>query len=377
MKHYSTYQSQFIEMFKDAPKTKVKDFCKLNARIGWQGLRQDEFLDTGDYYLVTGVDFKSNRIDWSNCHYVTRERFDQDTNIQLKNDDVLVTKDGTLGKVARVKGLTKSSTLHSGVFVKRAVMGLTTNASMYYALLSKDFENFIEDCKTGSTIAHLNQKAFYEYQFPTPAKELQNKFVAIAEQADKSKFNSLKSQFIEMFAFQDLCLTNPSDDFGKKCYDDTSSATKVPAGDYKNNGKYAIYDQSQDCDIAGYTDSIEGVCNNYPAVLFGDHSRVIKYIDQPFYIGADGVKIIRPKGNDLLPEFLYYDLLYHNIPNTGYNRHFKYVKMLKLTEASIDRQKEFLKIAHQADKSKIIQNNTLLNNKLKFCYCYTPRHISS
>ena len=162
------------------------------------------------------------------------------------------------------------------------------------------------------------------------------------------------SQFIEMFAFQDLSLTNPSDDFAKKCYDDTSSATKVPAGNYQNNGRYAIYDQSQDCDIAGYTDSIEGVCNNYPAVLFGDHSRVIKYINQPFYIGADGVKIIRPKGDDLLPEFLYYDLLYHNIPNTGYNRHFKYVKMLKLTEASIDEQEEFLKIAHQADKSEFV-----------------------
>ena len=164
----------------------------------------------------------------------------------------------------------------------------------------------------------------------------------------------VQSQFIEMFAFQDLSLTNPSDDFGKKCYDDTSSATKVSAGDYQNKGRYAIYDQSQDCDIAGYTDSIEGVCNNYPAVLFGDHSRVIKYINQPFYIGADGVKIIRPKEDDLLPEFLYYDLLYHNIPNTGYNRHFKYVKMFKLTEVSIDEQKEFLKIAHQADKSKFV-----------------------
>ena len=162
----------------------------------------------------------------------------------------------------------------------------------------------------------------------------------------------VQSQFIEMFAFQDLSLRNPSDDFGKKCYDDTSSATKVPAGDYQNKGRYAIFDQSQNCYIAGYTDSIEGVCNNYPAVLFGDHSRVIKYINQPFYIGADGVKIIRPKEDDLLPEFLYYDLLYHNIPNTGYNRHFKYVKMFKLTEASIDEQKEFLKIAHQADKSE-------------------------
>ena len=164
----------------------------------------------------------------------------------------------------------------------------------------------------------------------------------------------VKSQFIEMFNFVDLSLTNPSNDFGKKCFDDTSSATKVPASDYQKSGKYAIYDQSQDSVVAGYTDSKEGLCENYPAVLFGDHSRVLKYINQPFYIGADGVKIIRPKEDDLLPEFLYYDLLYHNIPNTGYNRHFKYIKMLKLTEATTDKQKEFLEIAHQADKSEFV-----------------------
>ena len=162
----------------------------------------------------------------------------------------------------------------------------------------------------------------------------------------------VKSQFIEMFDFEDLTLSNPSNSFSEKCYDDTSSATKVAASDYQKSGRYAIYDQSQDCNIAGYTDSEEGLCDNYPAVLFGDHSRVVKYINQPFYIGADGVKIIRPKEEDLLPEFLYYDLLYHNIPNTGYNRHFKYVKMLRLTKATIDKQKQFLQIAHQADKSE-------------------------
>lgn len=162
----------------------------------------------------------------------------------------------------------------------------------------------------------------------------------------------VKSQFLEMFDFEDLTLSNPSNNFSKKCYDDTSSATKVAASDYQKSGRYAIYDQSQDCNIAGYTDSEEGLCDNYPAVLFGDHSRVVKYINRPFYIGADGVKVIRPKEEDLLPEFLYYDLLYHNIPNTGYNRHFKYVKMLRLTEATIDKQKQFLQIARQADKSK-------------------------
>lgn len=168
----------------------------------------------------------------------------------------------------------------------------------------------------------------------------------------KATDEMVKSQFIEMFDFEDLTLSNPSNSFSKKCYDDTSSATKVAAADYQKSGRYAIYDQSQDCNIAGFTDSEAGLCYNYPAVLFGDHSRVVKYINQPFYIGADGVKIIRPKEEDLLPEFLYYDLLYHNIPNTGYNRHFKYVKMLRLTEATIDKQKKFLQIAHQADKSK-------------------------
>ena len=221
-----------------------------------------------------------------------------------------------------------------------------------HLLRGDQFVNFANDIAGGTKMPRMPLSELRKFECILPPMEEQMKFVAIAELADKSKFVWFKSQFIEMFAFQDLSLTNPSDDFGKKCYDDTSSATKVPAGDYQNKGRYAIYDQSQDCDIAGYTDSIEGVCNNYPAVLFGDHSRVIKYINQPFYIGADGVKIIRPKEDDLLPEFLYYDLLYHNIPNTGYNRHFKYVKMFKLTEVSIDEQKEFLKIAHQADKSK-------------------------
>ena len=201
-------------------------------------------------------------------------------------------------------------------------------------------------------IQNLNMGKYQEIGIPNASDEQQKAFVSIAEQADKSEFVGFKSQFIEMFDFEDLTLSNPSNSFSKKCYDDTSSATKVAAADYQKSGRYAIYDQSQDCNIAGFTDSEEGLCYNYPAVLFGDHSRVVKYINQPFYIGADGVKIIHPKEEDLLPEFLYYDLLYHNIPNTGYNRHFKYVKMLRLTEATIDKQKQFLQIAHQADKSE-------------------------
>ena len=201
-------------------------------------------------------------------------------------------------------------------------------------------------------LSSLTRKDLEKVKMAIPQMKDQIKFVFLAEQADKSKFGDFKSQFIEMFDFNDLSLTSPANDFSKYCKDDTSSATKIVAGDYLSKGIYPIYDQSKDNTIAGYTNKKEGLCDNVPAVLFGDHSRVIKYINTPFFIGADGVKIIRPKINEIIPEFLYYDLKYHTIPNTGYNRHFKFVKMLKLTKASMEKQNEFLLIARQADKSK-------------------------
>ena len=185
---FDCIKSRFIEMFKDSPRTKLSDFCELKARIGWQGLKHEEFLDEGEYHLVTGIDFDEDEINWAKCHYVTKERYEQDPYIQLHEGDVLVTKDGTIGKVAIVSNMGIPATLNSGVFVLRDLKGLTQNRFLFYCLLSKDFEQFIDDCKTGSTIAHLNQKAFVNYMIPTPNIERQNQFVSIAEQADKSKF---------------------------------------------------------------------------------------------------------------------------------------------------------------------------------------------
>jgi len=344
MKHYSTYQSQFIEMFneKGYPLAMIKSFADVSTG-GTPSKANPEYWN-GDKPWVSAEDMK-NKYVYDTLEKVTEAGYATCKIIPV--DTLMYVCRGSIGVMA----INKIECATNQSICRAKCHDNVCNVEFLYHALMYQRDN-IKKMGTGTSFKSLNQTSFSELKIELPPYNEQMKFVSIAQQSDKSKFTSLKSQFIEMFAFQDLSLTNPSDDFGKKCYDDTSSATKVPAGDYKNNGRYAIYDQSQDCDIAGYTDSIEGVCNNYPAVLFGDHSRVIKYIDQPFYIGADGVKIIRPKGNDLLPEFLYYDLLYHNIPNTGYNRHFKYVKMLKLTEASIDRQKEFLKIANQADKSK-------------------------
>lgn len=139
----------------------------LKARIGWQGLTTAEYQKSGDYCLVTGTDFKNGFIDWESCVFVEKIRFDQDRNIQLREKDVLVTKDGTIGKVAYIDLLPKPTTLNSGVFVIRPKNNFN-NQFLYYILMSSHFDGFLDKITAGSTITHLYQKDFVHFKFYSP-----------------------------------------------------------------------------------------------------------------------------------------------------------------------------------------------------------------
>lgn len=156
-----------------APKEKwvekrLESTATLKARIGWQGLTTSEYLANGDYYLVTGTDFKDGAIDWDNCHFVAEMRYKQDRNIQLKSDDVLVTKDGTIGKIAFIDKLDKPATLNSGVFVIRPKNDEFYPLFFYYVLSSSVFSDFLNQLSAGSTINHLYQKDFIHFTFKAP-----------------------------------------------------------------------------------------------------------------------------------------------------------------------------------------------------------------
>ena len=107
---------RFAGFTDDWEQRKLSEIATMHARIGWQNLRTSEFLDSGDYMLITGTDFEDGTINYSTCHYVEKERYEQDKNIQIRNGSILITKDGTLGKVAYVQGLTMPATLNAGVF---------------------------------------------------------------------------------------------------------------------------------------------------------------------------------------------------------------------------------------------------------------------
>jgi type I restriction enzyme S subunit len=158
------------------------EICTLNARIGWQRLTKAEYMSKGDYLLITGTDFTEiHEIDYSTCVYVTEERYKQDPKIQLKNGDILITKDGTLGKVAQVKGLEMPATLNGGVFVVRCKDGSLENRFILHYLLSNHFQRVVEQQKTGSTISHLTQALFSRLMIPIPPLEIQREIVRILD----------------------------------------------------------------------------------------------------------------------------------------------------------------------------------------------------
>ena len=130
--------------------------------------------------------------------------------------------------------------------------------------------------------------------------------------------------------------------------DVTKEGTKIPQEKYCLTGQFPIVDQGQRI-IAGWWNDDDGIFKDVPAIIFGDHTRAIKYMEEPFFIGADGVKILRPTNVRDNPKYLYYALQAAKIPKLGYSRHFKVVKELEIRMYSRDEQDEIVRVLEKID----------------------------
>lgn len=162
----------------------VSESCLIKARIGWQGLKKTEYMSSGDYLLITGTDFDNGQVNWRTCAYVSKARYEQDSNIKIRPQDILISKDGTIGKVAYLGMIPKAGTLNSGIFVIRANDRKIDQVFLSKIFMSFYFEDFLNRLVAGSTINHLYQKDFVKFCFPLPNSEEQTAIAAALSDVD-------------------------------------------------------------------------------------------------------------------------------------------------------------------------------------------------
>lgn len=164
----------------------------IRARLGWKGLKADEYVDDGYIFLAT-PNIKGKQIDFKNVNYINKQRYEESPEIKLKIGDVLLTKDGsTLGTVNIVRDLPKPATVNSSIAVITPYKNLASEF-LLYLLTSSFMVNTIQRIKGGMGVPHLFQGDLNKFYFPIPNPAEQFEIVKFLDQ-ETAKIDTLISK---------------------------------------------------------------------------------------------------------------------------------------------------------------------------------------
>lgn len=236
---------------------------------------------------------------------------------------------------------------------------------LHYFHLTDIFSSQFRERLTG-LIGGVSLKKFQSIEVPVPPLEQQKRIVAVLDQAfaaldrarahaeanlaeaDELFSSELSAAFarasfgVDQLPFDSLCQT-------------ITPKTKVPRKEYLAEGSYPIVSQESDL-ISGYYDDPEALMSvGEPVVVFGDHTRCLKYVDFDFVVGADGTKVLKPK-RGIEAEYLYYGLRSRPIGETGYARHFKFLREISLPKLSLEHQQSLARhLSDMEDKCRVLR----------------------
>jgi type I restriction enzyme S subunit len=273
----------------------------------------------------------------------------------LMDGDLLVSSANSwnlVGKCCWVPSLPWRATFGGFVSVLRADRKRLDPRFLYHWFSSANVQAIVRSFGQQTTnISNLNFERCLRLEVALPTLPEQQRIAAILDQADALRANRraalthldalAQSIFLDMFGDP---ATNPMGwpvrTFDETMRDETSLSSKLLQSDFLDAGHYPVVDQGQSS-IAGYCNDPGYLCRSeLPAVVFGDHTRIVKLVRQPFVVGADGAKVLVPQPG-LTAEYLSWLLRLSAIPSLGYSRHMREVRRLRFPTPPLAKQEQF------------------------------------
>lgn len=267
----------------------------------------------------------------------------------LPKDAVLVSCIGSIGRVG-IAGTDLATNQQINAVICGS--GLVPRFAMYWFMYSADM---VVAAANKAVVPILNKGNFEKICIPVWPRSEQFRIVELLGEADwlrklrrdadAKAARILPALFLKMFGDP---ATNPKGwpvkDFSQVFEDQTAGQAKVQARAFLPAGALPIIDQGKE-QIAGYVDDTSiAYTGSLPAIAFGDHTRIFKFVDHPFALGAEGVRVLAAK-DGFEPLFAYWHCRMLDIPSAGYSRHFKYLKEKKFVRPDGECQLAFARAA--------------------------------
>lgn len=179
---------------KDWDVISLGDYAQVKGRIGWKGLKQSEYTSSGPF-LIAGRHIKSPNVIWEKCDHISEERYQESLEIALQKNDVILSKDGSLGNPAIIRNLLGPATINSTMMLVRCNESKLSSEYFYQYLNGKEFKMLIYEKVSGSSIPHLFQRDMNTFVICTPCLEEQKRIALILSTWDKAI--ELKEKLIE------------------------------------------------------------------------------------------------------------------------------------------------------------------------------------
>lgn len=194
---YRKYKDSSVEWIGEIPEhwniKKIRFASYVKGRIGWQGLRADEFIDEGPY-LITGMHFKDGKVDWDSCYHVSEERYNQAPEIHVRIDDLIITKDGTIGKVAYINSLPGPTSLNSHLLIIRPLKEQYITRYLFWYFQANVFDIYVNLRQTGTTFFGISQEDIESFKFACPNIENQKQISDFLDQ-ETSQINATTEKY--------------------------------------------------------------------------------------------------------------------------------------------------------------------------------------